>query len=54
VLAGCVVAGALLIADIHPASDVIGAVLLAITALTGAQTAGLGNWAAGRTGKARS
>ena len=44
-LLGFVIGSALLIAWVHPATDVIGAGLLAVAALTGAQAAGLGEWA---------
>jgi membrane-associated phospholipid phosphatase len=44
-LLGCVIGSALILAWVHPATDVIGAVLLAAAALTGAQAAGLGEWA---------
>lgn len=42
---GAVTASALILADIHPATDVVGAGLLAATALNGAATVGLGAWA---------
>jgi membrane-associated phospholipid phosphatase len=43
--AGCVMGLALVLAAVHPATDVIGAGLLAAAALTGATAAGLGEWA---------
>ena len=42
---GCVMGSALVLAWVHPATDVIGAGLLAVAALTGGQAAGLGEWA---------
>lgn len=42
---GCVMGGALILAWVHPASDVIGAGLLAAAALSGATAARLGQWA---------
>jgi membrane-associated phospholipid phosphatase len=45
---GCVIGSALVLAWVHPATDVIGAGLLAAAALTGARAAGLGEWARGR------
>jgi membrane-associated phospholipid phosphatase len=42
---GCVIGSALVFAWVHPATDVIGAGLLALAALTGAQAAGMGEWA---------
>jgi hypothetical protein len=42
---GCGMGAALLLADIHPTTDVVGAGLLALAALTGATAAGLGRWA---------
>jgi undecaprenyl-diphosphatase len=47
---GCVVGAALVLASIHPATDVIGAGLLAAAALTGASAAGLGTWGSGGAG----
>jgi membrane-associated phospholipid phosphatase len=47
-VAGCVVGTALIVASIHPVTDVIGAGLLAAAALTGASAARLGDWATGR------
>lgn len=44
-LMGCLMGSALVLADIHPATDVLGAGLLAAAALTAAQAAGLGQWA---------
>jgi membrane-associated phospholipid phosphatase len=44
-LVGCVMGSALVLASVHPATDVIGAALLATAALTGATTATLGQWA---------
>ena len=48
VLAGAVVGTALVFADVHPATDVLGGGLLAGATLTAAAAAGLGPWAAGR------
>ena len=45
---GCVMGCALVLADIHPATDVIGAGLLAVAALAGANAARLGQWASVR------
>lgn len=45
ILIGWLVGGALILAEIHPATDVIGAGLLAATALTTASAANLGEWA---------
>jgi len=39
---------ALVLADIHPATDVIGAGLLAVAALAGASAVRLGQWASVR------
>jgi membrane-associated phospholipid phosphatase len=36
---------ALVLAGVHPATDVMGAGLLAVAALTGTGAAGLGHWA---------
>lgn len=47
-LMGCLMGSALVLADIHPASDVIGGGLLALAGLASAQTAGLGQWASTR------
>lgn len=47
VLAGFVVGTALVLASIHPATDVLGAGLLAAAGLTAASAAGLGEWAKG-------
>lgn len=43
--AASVVGSALVISQIHPATDVVGAALLAVAALSGAQAAGLVRWA---------
>jgi membrane-associated phospholipid phosphatase len=45
---GCLMGWALVIAAVHPASDVLGAGLLAIAALGSARAAGLGQWASDR------
>jgi membrane-associated phospholipid phosphatase len=45
---GCLMGCALVLADIHPATDVIGAGLLAVAALASASAAGLGQWASVR------
>jgi membrane-associated phospholipid phosphatase len=42
---GCVMGVALVLAQVHPVTDVIGAGLLAAAALTGAAAARLGQWA---------
>jgi membrane-associated phospholipid phosphatase len=42
---GCLMGSALVLAAVHPATDVIGAGLLAAGALAAATTAGLGTWA---------
>ncbi|MBO0885120.1 MAG: hypothetical protein J2P17_33275 [Mycobacterium sp.] len=42
---GCLMGTALVLAWVHPATDVIGGGLLALAALTGAQAAQLGRWA---------
>ena len=42
---GCVMGVALVLAQVHPATDVMGAGLLAAAALTSATAAGLGQWA---------
>jgi membrane-associated phospholipid phosphatase len=47
-LLGCLMGWALVVAAVHPATDVIGAVLLAVAALTGARAASLGQWASDR------
>jgi membrane-associated phospholipid phosphatase len=44
---GLLMGSALILASVHPATDVLGAGLLALAALAGAQAAGLGQWAAG-------
>jgi hypothetical protein len=38
-------AWALVVASVHPATDVVGAILLAVAALGSAKAAGLGLWA---------
>jgi undecaprenyl-diphosphatase len=48
VLLGCVMGSALILAGIHPVTDVIGAGLLSAAALCGACAAGLGQWSNGR------
>lgn len=45
-LMGLLMGSALVLSQIHPVTDVIGAALLAVAALTGASAAGLGSWAA--------
>jgi undecaprenyl-diphosphatase len=45
---GCLMGSALVLASVHPATDVIGAGLLAAAALTGATAVGLGQWANAR------
>lgn len=45
---GCGMGCALVLASVHPATDVIGAGLLALAALTGARAASLGQWASAR------
>jgi membrane-associated phospholipid phosphatase len=42
---GCLMAWALVVASVHPATDVVGAILLAVAALGTAKAAGLGQWA---------
>jgi len=42
---------ALVLADIHPATDVIGAGLLAVAALSSTLATGLGHWASHRQTK---
>jgi len=44
-LMGCLMGWALVVAAVHPATDVVGAVLLAVGALGCARAAGLGQWA---------
>jgi membrane-associated phospholipid phosphatase len=48
---GCLMAWALVVASVHPATDVMGAVLLAVAALGTAKVAGLGQWASDRRAK---
>jgi undecaprenyl-diphosphatase len=51
---GCLMGWALVVAAVHPATDVLGAGLLAIAALGSARAAGLGQWASDRqTGRLR-
>lgn len=50
-LAGLVMGSALILATVHPATDVIGAALLCVAALTGASAAGVGQWADNRRGR---
>lgn len=50
-VAGLVMGSALILATVHPATDVIGAGLLCVAALTGASAAGLGQWAHNRQGR---
>lgn len=45
-LLGLLMGSALVLSQIHPVTDVLGAALLAVAALTGASAAGLGRWAA--------
>jgi hypothetical protein len=45
---GCAMGSALILGQVHPATDVIGAGLLAVAALTAASAAGLGRWASER------
>jgi membrane-associated phospholipid phosphatase len=45
---GCLMAWALIVASVHPATDVVGAILLAVAALGTAKAAGLGQWASDR------
>jgi undecaprenyl-diphosphatase len=45
---GCLMAWALIVASVHPATDVVGAILLAVAALGAAKAAGLGQWASDR------
>jgi hypothetical protein len=45
---GCVMGTALILASVHPATDVIGAGLLVAAALAAARAAGLGHWAVAR------
>ena len=45
---GCFMGWLLLVAFVHPATDVVGAALLAAAALTAARTARLGHWASDR------
>jgi hypothetical protein len=40
-----------LVAWVHPVTDIVGAVLLAVTALTAAKAADLGRWASQRRTK---
>lgn len=47
---GCLIGAVLVLAWVHPATDVIGAGLLAAAALTGTQAARLGHWATVRGG----
>ena len=42
---GCLMAWALIVASVHPATDVVGAILMAVAALGTARAAGLGQWA---------
>jgi hypothetical protein len=46
-LTGCLMGGAVVLAWVHPATDVIGALLLAVAALASARAVGLGEWACG-------
>jgi membrane-associated phospholipid phosphatase len=46
-LTGCLMGSAVILAWVHPVTDVIGAGLLAAAALAGATAAGLRNWARG-------
>jgi len=48
---GCLMAWALIVASVHPATDVVGAILLAVAALGAAKAAGLGQWASDRRAK---
>ena len=52
VVTGAVMGTALVFADVHPATDVLGGGLLAASALVGATAAGLGPWARRRNGTA--
>ena len=45
---GCLMGWALIVASVHPATDVVGAILLAVAALGAAKAAGLGQWASDR------
>jgi membrane-associated phospholipid phosphatase len=45
---GCLMAWAVLVAAVHPATDVLGAGLLAIAAVGSARATGLGQWACDR------
>jgi membrane-associated phospholipid phosphatase len=47
-LTGCLMGGAVILAWVHPATDVIGALLLAVAALASVRAAGLGMWASDR------
>ena len=42
---GCFMGWALVVASVHPATDVVGAILLAVATLETARAAGLGQWA---------
>jgi membrane-associated phospholipid phosphatase len=48
---GCVMGTALVLASVHPVTDVLGAGLLATAVLTGATAATLGPWASGWSGR---
>jgi membrane-associated phospholipid phosphatase len=48
---GCLMGWALVVAAVHPATDVVGAVVLAVAALWSASAAGLGQWASDRRTK---
>ena len=50
-LMGCLIGSALVLAWVHPATDVIGAGLLAAAALTAARAASLGQWPRDRQGR---
>ena len=45
---GCLMGWALIVASVHPATDVMGACLLAAASLVGARAGGLGQWASDR------
>jgi undecaprenyl-diphosphatase len=48
---GCLMGWALVVASVHPTTDVVGAILLAVAALGAARAAGLGQWASSRRAK---